>query len=254
MTMKGVCVYVIAAWLCVPAPAWAQTTDAALAPAEADSRSHWGLAGSLTPHWQFLDILEDSMDRIVDMTGSEMRVGIVRGKQLGGEWGVSYVKRSIADDSSFAQEKPKCLAGISQPEICAAGNTYRTRGAFMNGVQLHRFFPVATIARRVQIGAVISGGVARIEGHADETQEHLQIVVNPATGAATLAVASEERSVEAREMLSHTFVAEYMPVGGVEAAVAVLVAPGVKLRVSGGAAFPGYHTVSVTAQYLFGVR
>jgi hypothetical protein len=26
------------------------------------------------------------------------------------------------------------------------------------------------------------------------------------------------------------------------------------LRVSGGAAFPGYHTVSVTAQYLFGSR
>jgi hypothetical protein len=237
---------VIAASMCRPAAARAQQQD--------DQRSHWGVAGSLTPQWQFLDFLEDSMDRIVDMSGREMRVGIVRGRQLGGEWGASYVRRLIDDDSSFAQEKPKCLAGTGQAPLCAAGNTYRTRGAFMNGVQLHRFFPVATIARRVQIGAVVSGGVARVKGHADETQEHLQIVVNPVTRAATLSLASETRTVEAREMLSHTFVAEYMPIGGIEAAVAVLVTPGVKLRVSGGAAFPGYHIVSVTAQYLFGAR
>jgi hypothetical protein len=250
MTMKQRFVWVVAVCLCVPALARAQTPPQA----NDDSRSHWGIAGSFTPQWQFLDFLEDSMDRIVDMTGNEMRVGIVRGRQLGGEWGVSYVKRPIEDDSSFMQEKPKCLAGTGQPEVCAAGNTYRTRGAFMNGIQLHRFFPLATIARRVQIGAVVSGGVARIEGHADETQEHLQIVVNPGTGVPTLSVAAEPRTVEAREMLSHTFVAEYMPIGGVEAAVAVLLAPGVKLRVSSGAAFPGYHTVSVTAQYLFGAR
>lgn len=252
MTMKAMLVCLLATGLCSPATAHAQA--GVPVPVEADTSSHWGIAGSFTPHWQFLDFLEDSMDRIVEMTGNEVRIGFVRGRQLGGEWGVSYVKRLIDDESSFKQEKPKCLSGTGQPVFCAAGNTYVTNGAFLSGVQLHRFFPVATIARRVQIGAVVSGGVARIGGHADETQEHLQIVVNPATGVPTLSVASEGKTVEAREMLSHTFVAEYMPMGGVEAAVAVLVAPGVKLRVSGGAAFPGYHTVSVTAQYLFGAR
>lgn len=219
-----------------------------------DGQSHWGIAGSFTPRWEFLHFLEDSMDRVIDMTGNEMRIGIVRGRQLGGEWGASFVKRRIDDDSTLAQEKPKCLSGIGQPNVCAGGNTYRTRGAFMNGVQLHWFVPMATIARRVQIGAVVSGGVARVGGDADETQEHLQVTVHPVTGAASLSVAAETSLVEARSIFSHTFVAEYMPIGGVEAAVAVIVAPGVKLRVSGGAAFPGFHTVSVTAQYLFGSR
>ena len=246
MTFARACVVI--GLLSVPAAAQAQ------AQGPEDHTSHWGIAGSVTPQWEFLHFLEDSIDQIIDMTGNERRVGIVRGRQLGGEWGVSYVIRRIDDDSTFFQEKPKCLARVGELDVCAGGNSYRTRGAFMNGVQFHRFFPVATIARRVQVGAVVSGGVVRIRGTAEETQEHLQITVNPATGAPRLSIRSETTSVEAREIFGQMVVAEYLPIGGVEAAVAVLVAPGVKLRVSGGAAFPGFHRVAITAQYLFGTR
>lgn len=215
---------------------------------------HWGITASVTPHWEFLRVLEDSMDKVVDMSGDEFRVGIIRGKQLGGDWGVSYVKRRVVDGSSIVQEKPKCLVGANSAAVCAGGSSYVTNGAFLTGVQLHRFFPVATVARRVQLGALVTGGIARIAGHADETQEHLQVLVNPVTGGAQFTTGRETRSVDARAILSHTFAAEYLPVGGVEGAVAVLAAPGVKVRVSGGVSFPGMHRVQVTAQYLFGAR
>ena len=218
---------------------------------EAQERARWGLAGSLTPEWEFLHFLEDAMDKSIDMTGDEIRIGVVRGKELGGDWGVAFVRRRVDDGSSLVQEKPKCLAGTAEPPVCAGGTFYRTRGALLNGVQMHRFFPLATIARRVQIGAIVSGGVARLEGEADETQEHLQVTIDPVTGGPRFSIGSETRSVEARSIFDHTFVAEYVPIGGVEAAMAVIAAPGLKLRVSGGASFPGFHRVSLTLVYFF---
>ena len=220
---------------------------------EREDRSRWGITGSFTPKWEFLHFLEDAMDKSIDMTGDELRLGVVRGRMLGGDWGVTYVKRRVDDGSSMVQEKPKCVVGGSEPALCAGGNSYQTRGAFLQGVQMHRFFPLATIADRVQIGAIVSGGIARIEGQADETQEHLRVSTD-AAGTPQFGVGTETRLVEARSMFDHTFVAEHLPIGGVEAAVAVSAAPGLKLRVSGGAAFPGFHRLSVAAVYLFGAR
>jgi hypothetical protein len=224
-------------------PAGAQTTAEPV---------RWGITGSFTPEWEFMHFLSDAMDKQIDMTGDQLSIGVVRGKRFGGEWGISYVKRRVDDGSTLVQEKPKCLAEAATLPLCAGGTSYETRGAFFNGVQLHRFFPFGTIARRVQVGAVVSGGVARIGGHADETLEHLQVAVNPATGVPVLSIGREDTVIEARQIFSHTFVAEYVPIGGVEAAVGVIIAPGTTLRVSGGASFPGVHRVAVTAVYLFG--
>jgi hypothetical protein len=237
------CCGLILALLAVPTPAAAQ------------DESRWGIAGSFVPRWEFIQFLEDSMEREVDMEGQDFRVGIIRGRQLGGEWGVSYVQRRIEDDSIVVQqESAKCVARPGLPDVCARGTFHRTRGAEMAGVQLHRFFPLGTIARRVQIGAVLTGGVARLRGDAQEVKEHLQITVNPLTGVPTVTIGDETTMVDARQIFDDTGVADYVPLGGVEAAVALVIAPGVKLRFSGGASFPGFHTVSVTAQYLFGSR
>jgi hypothetical protein len=227
---------------------------APVAAQQTDERARWGIAGSLTPEWEFLHFLEDAMDKSIEMKGDELRIGIVRGKPLGSEWGISYVKRRVDDGSTMVQEKPKCLASATTEAVCAGGTSYETRGAFLNGVQMHRFFPLGTIARRVQLGAVISGGVARLGGRADQTHEHVQVTVTPSTGAPVMSIGRETGSVDAREIFSHTFVAEYMPIGGLEAAVAVIVAPGLKLRLSGGASFPGFHRVSLTAVYFFGTE
>ena len=212
--------------------------------------TRWGLTAAITPEWEFMHFLEDAMDKSISMKGDEVRIGVVRGTPLGGEWGISYVKRRVDDGSTIVQEKPKCLARGTGPPVCAGGVSYETRGALLNGFQLHRFFPFGSIARRVQIGAVVSGGVARLQGQAYETVEHLQGAVG--AGGPLLTIGRETRLIETRQIFSHTLVAEYLPIGGVEAAVAVLVAPGMKIRVSAGASFPGLHRVSLTASYLFG--
>lgn len=224
-------------------------------PAWAQSDSHWGVAGSFVPQWEFIHFLEDSMERDVEMKGSDFRVGIIRGRQLGGEWGASFVRRQIDDDSIVVQQESlKCVARPGLPDVCARGTFHQTQGASMTGVQFHRFFPLGTVARRVQVGAVLTGGVARLRGGAVEVKEHLQATPNPVTGLTALSVTDETSLVDARRIFDDTGIDEYVPIGGAEAAVAVLVAPGVKLRFSGGVSFPGLHAFSVTAQYLFGAR
>ena len=218
------------------------------------SASSWGVSGTFVPQWQFLDFLEDSMERSIEMTGNDFHIGIVRGRHLGGEWGASYVKRRVDNGSTLLDENTKCIARAGQPNVCARGTIQRTQDATLTGLQFHRFFPFGTIARRVQIGAVVSGGFGRVRGQAEQTQEHLQITVNPATGVTAVGTASESEIIEAREIFDHLPVAEYLPMGGVEGAVAILIAPGVKVRLSAGANFPGFHRLAISAQYLFGSR
>ena len=245
MTVNRVLV-IASALLALAPPVMAQQRG----PARSDTR--WGVAGTFVPHWEFLDFLEDSMDRSIEMSGNDFRIGIVRGQHLGGDWGASFVRRRIDDDSVLLLEHTKCLARAGQPDVCPRGTIQETRGATLTGVQFHRFFALGTIARRVQVGAVVSGGVARVRGQAIETQEHLQITIDPITGAATVGVSAESTTIKANEIFDHLPIARFMPIGGVEGAVAVLVAPGVKIRFSAGASFPGWHTVAVTAQYLIG--
>ncbi len=225
------------------------------APASAQSDTHWGVAGSFVPRWEFIELLEDSMERDIEMRGDDFRVGIIRGRQQGGEWGVSFVRRRVEDDSIVVQQETlKCVSRANLPDVCARGAFHRTQGASMTGVQFHRFYPVGTIARRVQIGAVVTGGVAQLRGDAEEVKEHLQVTRNPLTGITAVSVADESTMVEARHIFDDTGISEYIPIGGIEAAAAVLVGPAVKLRFSAGVSFPGLHIFSVTAQYLFGRR
>ena len=222
-------------------------------PAAAQDETRWGLTGSFVPRWEFLHFIEDAMERDVDLKGADLTIGIIRGRMLGGEWGVSFVQRRIDDDSVvMQQESLKCVARSGLPDVCARGAFHVTSDAAMSGVQVHRFFPLGTIAERVQIGAVLTGGVARLRGDAQEVREHLQVTLNPATGSTSVAVASESSTVDAREIFDDTGLDEYIPIGGIEGAVAVLIGPALKLRVSSGASFPGFHTFSVTAQVFFG--
>ena len=222
-------------------------------PAAAQDASRWGVSGSFVPRWEFLDLIEDSMERDVELEGADLTIGIVRGRPSGGEWGISYVQRRIEDDSMVIQQEAlKCVSGTGASDVCARGTFHLTRGASMTGVQLHRFFPIGSVARRVQIGAVVSGGIARLRGDAQEVREHLQATVNPATGATAIGVASESSIVDARHIFDDTGLDEYIPIGGVEAAVAILAGPRLKLRFGSGVSFPGFHTFSATAQVFFG--
>jgi hypothetical protein len=53
---------------------------------------------------------------------------------------------------------------------------------------------------------------------------------------------------------SEIFIVDKAPIGRVELAAAVIVAPGVKVSISGRLSFPAYQRVSVRATYLLGQR
>ena len=226
----------LAALLTTAAPVAAQTRE-----------SHWGVSASLVPRWSFPSALANIWNMETDMRGSEMRIGIVRGSDLGGDVGVSFVKKRVDDDSTVFLRESACLDVPGAGTRCARGPYHLTRDAGMTGVEAHLFMPFATIRQRVQIGATVAGGVARVDGTSDRFIEHL--VVNG--GAVTVATESAGSGPFQETLQDLPQDWDVVPIGRVELAVGVLVRPGLKLRVTGGVNFPGFHTIGFHVQYLF---
>jgi hypothetical protein len=202
----------------------------------AQDKSHWGVEVKFVPNWEvpatFRSLFEAEP---VVIDGSEFRIGIIRGKDLGGDWGVSYVKRKIDDGSRIGGLESDCQPGFGCFNF---GDEYVYHDAEMVGVFVHKFTPFATIKRRLQIGLVYGGGIASFKGTATHTE----------FGATNNGQGNLVETVDAKE----TFVIEQMPLGDVEIAVAGIVAPGLKVRASGGISFPGKHTFAITINYLIG--
>lgn len=209
-------------------------------------QSHWGISASLVPRWSFPDALADVWDLESDMTGSEFRAGVVRGSDGGGDWGVSFVKKTIDDNSVVQLREQACVQLPGGAAECARGAYHRTRGAGMRGVEAYLFMPFATI-RRTQIGVTLAGGVAQIQGTSDRFIEHL--IVNGSTvtrGTDSIGAAPFKETFQ--ELPQDWTVT---PIGRVELGVGYLVAPGFKIRASAGVNFPGFHRIGFHAQYLF---
>ena len=230
-------VFAVAACIAVcAAPTAAQTNS-----------SHWGVSVNFAPKWETPEqagYLFDTEPQ--DFSGSEFRVGLVRGRDLGGEWGISYIRKNIKDGSTLGEVEEQCF----DPGACALfGELYFYNGVTVDGVILHKFMPFATIARRVQIGLTVGGGIGRWKGTAEgvEYNAEFSLVDN-----STIVVTQTETRfpVDPEEL----FVVKPMPLGEVQLSVAAILAPGLKLRASGGVNFPGYQTFSIAASYLFGAR
>jgi hypothetical protein len=217
---------------------------------DAGYASHWGVSGSLVPRWEFPRPLMDIWNLDTDMKGTELRVGIVRGSDLGGDWGVSFVKKAIDDESVVQLRQRSCVQLPGGRSECARGAYHVTRDAGMTGVEAHLFMPFATIKRRVQIGATFAGGVARIDGTSDRFLEHL--VVNGSTATRATDHLGEAPFKQTLQDLPQDW--RVVPIGRAELGVGVLMRPGLKIRASGGINFPGYHRAGIHLQYLFGAR
>ena len=190
-----------------------------------DRRSHWGVTVGFSPRWMTPGLLDTALEKLWDesgihFSGSEFRAGVVRGSELGGDAGLSFVRRPFDDGSGFVREH---------------GVMYGTRGVVLTGVEAHKFTPFGTIRDRVQIGLDYGAGVGVFDGVVDET-------VDVCT-----------REVSVGDTLDPWGIG-IVPIGRVELAVAVIVAPGLKVRAKGGVNFPGVQTFSVSASYLFGAR
>jgi hypothetical protein len=125
-----------------------------------------------------------------------------------------------------------------------------TRGVKQIGVEVHKFIPFVTIKRRVQVGLNVAGGVSKFEGTVEFHELNPQFSFDPRTNQSTVRVTEATSSRPMSEIPTFS----PFPFGKVEAAVAVILAPGVKVRGSGGFDFPGYTKFSLTGVFLFGAR
>ena len=200
----------------------------AASPVRADDQ--WGISAGLTPAWHTAAPSRRlfGADQI-DMTGSEVRFGVVRGDLFEGDWGFSFVDKSIDEDSSVQVDRDGCA-------LTACGTFYRSRAQTrLTGVEFHQFRPFMTWRDRIQVGMVGAVGVGWLRGTADKRITTEQGLVEAAV-------------VTADELFPPS--ASVVPLMKLEIAATGIVAPGLKIRVGGGFSMPGYHTFGITASYL----
>jgi hypothetical protein len=209
-----------------------------------DRRSHFGVIGSFSPQSNFRNTFELLFDgSTFDVRSTDFEIGfIVRGRQLGGEWGVSFVQKNYRDGSVIDATAEDCSLGC-----VTFGNRDIMRDVRLRGVSIHKFAPFVTIKRRVQIGLTVGGGVAQAAG-SSEHHDFSPRFIPPNTN-----VQSETIShINAKELFLEGI--RTIPIWKVELAVAALVAPGLKVRVGGGINFTNYPAFSFGATYLIGSK
>ena len=114
----------------------------------------------------------------------------------------------------------------------------------MFGIKFEKFTPFVTIKERVQIGLTYGGGIGSLRGTVIEQQI---TNIDPDTG---MVITPPTETIIERDVKDF-YALEFVPIGSVEAAVAFLIAPGLKARVSG-FNYPNTQVFSFTINYLFG--
>jgi hypothetical protein len=204
-------------------------------PARAQAqRTYWGVSGEVEPVWQVPSSFKVLFDAdSLTFKGSEYSIGFVRGSILGGDWGVSFVHKTVSDNSNVTR--------LLSSQCAGCGNYFTTSGASFTGVEVHRFVPFGTIKQRVQIGMNFAGGVAELNGTVHE------LSVSP-TGAVS-------QNVDASTLFApggHQI--KVIPLAKIEFAVAGILGPDLKIRAGGGFDFPGYNKFNIAVVYFFGAR
>jgi len=218
----------------------------------AQDESSWGVIGGFTPTWRVPDnAIKNLFDaRAVDLSGSEFRIGVVRGKQFGGDWGVSLISKKFKEGSTVTRESEVDLQQGTFPALYG----FTTQNTSLLGVEAHKYANFATIKDRVQIGMVFGGGIGQLRGNVNRAA-----VVYDGTGSGDdlgqEITRFDDNGIPATELFAPLgFEIEWVPLFRTELAVTGMVAPGLKVRASGGFSMPGMQLFSVNAIYYFGAR
>jgi len=245
----------------------------------APRRSFWGVLGGVTPAWWtphrwgefFQDLVGDSP---VTMEGRDVRIGITRGRPLGYEFGVSYVRKSLTRFSFMREGEPFSIATPTFPESVRSRITLMQIDTVqMPGADFHAFIPIDRIGSRVQLGALLGIGLARVpdtpinkhvEGppffSSPPTSIDVALPALPANGGfvvdengQALPVPPGQTGVDvvARAPDISPLNTNFL-LGRAQIAADVLVARSFKLRVSAGFNYPGMQLFGIEAVYLFG--
>lgn len=185
-------------------------------------RQRWGVTVDVSPAWTTPSYQAALMNaEHVEMRGAELQLGLTRGRVLGGDWSLSFVRRSIQDRDDAI--------------VKSDGTVLSTRGDTLLGLEISGFKPLGTIKQRAQIGLTVGAGVGRYRG----------TVIQSRTG-------SPPDIVDAGMLFSfERGPAEVVPLGRVELTGAVSVAARTKVRVSGGVGFPGHRLLGIGLTQFF---
>src|SRR5690348_12742767 len=150
--------------LAVPVAANAQDNDP----------SKWGVKVSFVKNWKMSDqvksLLSDDENETIDIKGDEFEIGFVRGSRLGGDWGVSLVKKPFTDGVILTSNDQDCF---NQAQTACTPHTETTvgKGVMLTGVEVHWFIRFVNFANRVQVGLNVGGGIAQTSGQVVKTTD-----------------------------------------------------------------------------------
>ena len=197
-------------------------------------RNLWAVNASITsagflPKWESPEAfkalyLADEMK----LTGSEFQLGVTRGSLVGGDSGWSYV-RQVIDAGSYVIDR----GGVVRLDVESP--------VTLDGFLYHRYTPFTTIRERVQVGMLLAGGAGWYRGSVKRSGAE-EMKDNGPVSAAFLSGLGREGDSELVPM----------PLFRVEAAAAVVVGGGVKVRAGGGYGVPSGRLFRVEVLYFFG--
>lgn len=250
--------------------------------AQGAGSSSWGVVGTFVPKWNVPSSLEPvaalhfSEDELSiaqqELEGNEFRIGIARGRSLGGDWGVSFLRRTFDSHSASGVVGSQCVNDRCE-DVVVESTRHDVR---LNGVEIHKFIPFVTIARRAQVGVNVGGGVGSVSGTVDSQQSTVSYRCTYPTGGPQFndgfdptvpfgscqgfgGTVSDVQTTTADSSTSDfsRFLkngSSVLPIGHVELSAAVAVAPRLKIRVAGGLNYPGTNTIAFSAVYFFSAQ
>ena len=229
-------------------------------------RFHWGIFGSVIPNWSTPGgIGKPFFNEVASatMSGRDLRVGVVRARQLGFEMGVSFVQKTITSfnvvRADFIEEENATVTFSPLADLR------------LMGVDSHLVIPIARFGERVQLGILAAGGLAwipddpirkRIQGppfYASPTST-VPLSSPPATGG----FVREWSLAESVPLVPGTTYGEVpdnaLSISGTDyvwpllrgqLAADFLLAQPLKIRVAAGFHYPGAQALGIDVVYLF---
>ena len=228
--------------------------------AQSGNETHWGMRATVAPSWEIpqrlieIDFLQDYIGQGSEVKGSELAVGFVRGRRLGGDWGLAYLRKTLSDSTRIdISNGDTCFSAGAALQCGANRDVYTTSGVAFNGLELHKFVPWFTIKRRAQIGMNLGIGAMMVSGGTvTKTSTVTSSVFDPSTRQNSLTTTQSASTFDGKGFLEDLGVPSILPLAKVELALTGILARNFKVRASGGLNLPGVQRFSISAIYLLG--
>lgn len=186
----------------------------------------WGVQVSFTPEWRSVDQVAGLFEfEDFSMAGSDYSIGFARGRMGSGHWGLSFLRQRWQETT-----------------VCTASECYEAnRSAWLQGFAANWFLPFGApfAGDRVQAGMHVDLGGGWFQGTMRVADLSLDGVPQEGAGLEITAV----------DVLPAHFQSIPVPLFRAEVAVAVTVAPGLKVIGSGGYGLPFNRRFGISVAY-----